>query len=88
MYEIIFDDRAIDFLNKLPKDLKKKIFNKIISSKEEPFHFFERLEGRKDYKLRVGDYRIIADLNENNKMIEITLIGHRKNVYQKLSKIH
>lgn len=87
MYEVIFDDRSIDFLNKLPKELKKRIFNKIISSKENPFHFFERLEGRKDYKLRVGDYRIITDINENQKRIEVTLIGHRKNVYQKLSKL-
>lgn len=87
MYEVIFDDISIDFLNKLPKDLKKRIFDKIISTKENPFHFFERLEGRKDCKLRIGDYRVIADINEENKRIEVILIGHRKNVYQKLSKI-
>ncbi len=86
MYEIIFDNEAIDFLNKMPKDSKKRIFNKIISTKENPFHFFERLEGRKDYKLRIGDYRAIADINQANKIIEITLIGHRKNVYKKLSR--
>ncbi|MEK6907085.1 MAG: type II toxin-antitoxin system RelE/ParE family toxin [Nanoarchaeota archaeon] len=87
MYGVIFDDISIDFLNKLPKDLKKRIFNKIISTKDNPFHFFERLEGRKDWKLRVGDYRVIADINDENKRIEVILIGHRKNVYQKLSKI-
>jgi len=84
MYEIIFDEQAIGFLNKLPIQLKERIFNKIISTKENPFHFFERLEGRKDYKLRVGDYRIIADINQSNKKIEITKIGHRKNIYKKL----
>jgi len=41
----------------------------------------------KDYKLRIGDYRAIADINRANNIIEITLIGHRKNVYKKLSKI-
>lgn len=79
MYEIIFDEKAIDFLNKLPKEIKSRIFNKIISAKENPFHYFQHLKNRKDYKLRVGDYRVIADIESN--IIKITLIGHRKNIY-------
>lgn len=81
MREVNFDNEAIDFLEKLPKELRKRIFNKIISTKENPFHFFERLGGRKDYKLRVGDYRVIADINPD--MIQVTRIGHRKNIYKK-----
>lgn len=84
IYEIIFDEEAIEFLNKLPKEIKERIFNKIISAKENPFHFFERLAGRTDYKLRIGDYRVIADIDQNNKKIIISIIGHRKNVYQNL----
>ena len=53
-----------------------------MSAKENPRHFFERLSSRGDYKLRIGDYRVIADIDDNKKRIEITLIGHRKNVYQ------
>ena len=81
-YEVLFDEEPIDFLNKLPKELKKRIFSKIISTKEEPFHYFERLEGRKEYKLRIGDYRAIADIDSNS--IKIVLIGHRKNIYKKI----
>lgn len=84
MYEVIFDDEAIDFLNSLPKEIKERIYNKIISTKENPFHFFEGLEGRKDYKLRIGDYRAIADIDRSAGKIEVTLIGHRKNVYKGL----
>jgi len=84
MYEVIFDEEAIDFLNKLQKEVRERIFNKIISTKENPFHFFERLTGRKDYKLRVGDYRVIADIDENSKRINVTIIGHRRDVYRKM----
>jgi len=84
MYEVTFDEEAINFLNKLPKDLKKRVYNKITSTKENPFHYFERLEGRKDYKLRVGDYRVIADIDVDSKKIEVTVIGHRKNIYRKI----
>lgn len=83
MYEIIFDEEAIDFLNKLPIEIKERIFNKIISVKENPLHFFERLSGRPEYKLRVGDYRIIAEIDSSAQKVEVVLIGHRKNVYKK-----
>jgi mRNA interferase RelE/StbE len=82
MHEIVFDEEAINFLNKLQKKIRKRIYNKIISTKDNPFHFFERLEGRKDYKLRIGNYRAIADID--SKRIEIIFIGHRRNVYKKV----
>ncbi len=81
MYELIFDGEAVEFLNKLPKEVKERIFNKLVNAKENPFHFFERLTGRTEYKLRVGDYRVIADLDQGNNTINVTIIGHRKNIY-------
>lgn len=84
MFEIKFDEKVIDFLNKLPNDIKSRIFNKITSIKENPFHYFERLKGRSDYKLRIGDYRVIADIDSNKRIINITFAGHRKNVYDKV----
>jgi len=73
-------------LRELAKRFAKEDFEKLASAKENPEHFFERLEGRKDYKLRAGDYRVIADINRNLKRIEVTLIDHRKKAYKKLLK--
>ena len=84
MYGLIFDDEAIEFLNKLPKEVKRRIWDKLTSTKENPFHFFERLTERTDYKLRVGDYRVIADLDRGNNTIKVTIIGHRKNIYKNI----
>jgi len=84
MYKLIFDQEAIKFLEKCEKQTAKRIWNKLMLAKNNPHRFFERLTGRKDYKLRVGDYRIIADINDNKKRIEITLIGHRKKIYKNL----
>jgi mRNA-degrading endonuclease RelE of RelBE toxin-antitoxin system len=68
------NERALRFefvilksLEKLEKITRKRIFEKISSTKESPFHYFERLTGRDEYKLRVGDYRIIADIDEKTK---------------------
>lgn len=84
MYEVIIDEEAIEFLNKLPKEIKERIFNKILSTKENPLHFFERLAERAEYKLRIGDYRAIADIDQGNRIIKVTLIGHRKNIYKNI----
>jgi len=83
MYDIVFDERAIEYLEKLEKRDKKRIFEKIIATKEKPFRYFERLTGRNEYKLRVGDYRVIADIDEKSKKISILIIGHRKKIYKK-----
>ena len=84
-YELIFDRKALEFLESLPKELRGRIWEKAQGAKENPEHFFERLAGRSDYKLRVGDYRVIADINHSLKRIEVTLIDHRKKVYKRLA---
>ena len=84
MYELKFDEKAIDFLEKLQKHIKERIFSKLLAAKNDPFHFFERLEGKEIYKLRVGDYRILADIDNRSKSIQIVLIRHRKNVYDRI----
>ena len=83
MYEIIFDEKVIEFLNKIEYNTKKRIYEKIISTKEKPFHYFDKLTKREEYKLRVGNYRVIADINKTNKSINVLFIGHRKNVYKR-----
>ena len=44
---------------------------------------FVKLKGREEFKLRVGDYRVIASIDDKHKRIEVLLIGHRKNIYKK-----
>ena len=83
-FKIEWSQLAEKELSKLPKEISSRIVRKVDSIKENPFHFFERLTGREEYKLRVGDYRIIADIDRGNNLIKIVVIGHRKNIYQDL----
>jgi len=64
MYIVVYDEEALQNLEKLEKKIRNRIFHKINSTKENPFHYFERLTGRNEFKLRIGDYRVIADINE------------------------
>lgn len=81
MYHIIFEKRALEALNKLEFYVKERIWNKLKECKEDPFRFFEKLVEIEGFKLRVGDWRIIADINRAEGKINVLKIGHRKNVY-------
>mgnify|MGYP001559066743 CR=1 FL=1 len=74
-----FDEHALQFLQKLPFDIRRRIISKIERTISDPFHFWERLSERTDYKLRIGDYRAIAEIHA--QAIHVTKIGHRKNIY-------
>lgn len=83
MYKLVFDTKAIEQLEKFPKLVRKRIFNKLQTTKENPRRFFEGLEGRPEYKLRVGDYRVIADILDEKIMILVLYVDHRKRVYKR-----
>ena len=82
MYELKWDKKALDFLSKLEKDIKERIWDKIQACKIEPFRYLEHLEEIEGFKLRVGDYRVILDVDNKTNTITINKIGHRKNIYE------
>ncbi len=81
MYQLIFEKRALKSFSKLENKVKKRIWDKLQISKENPFRFFEKLIEVPGFKLRIGDYRVIADIFRDKMVIVILKVGHRKNIY-------
>jgi len=81
-YPLIFSEEAESQLKKLDNPTAKRILDKIVEAAENPNHFFERLAGREDYKLRAGDWRVLARILHKEKSVFVISIGHRKNVYE------
>ncbi len=82
MWEIFFTKKARADLLSLEKEIVKRIFSKLEKTKHDPESVFVRLVGSKYCKLRVGDYRVIAFLNKEEKLVEIRRVGHRRNIYR------
>ena len=74
MYKLVFSNLALKQLNKLEKNIKERIWEKLQLCKENPFRFLEHLEQIKGFKLRVGDYRLIIDVNISAKILEIAAL--------------
>ena len=70
-------------LEGLDRSLSSRIIRKIDSTLDNPPRYIRRLSGRPEFKLRVGDYRAILDIDERRKIIFIRSIGHRSNIYTK-----
>ena len=83
MTSVIWDPRAGEFLRKLPKDISKRIFNKInIEVKENVERYLEPLVNLNGSKIRVGDYRLFVDYYKNKDLLVIRLIRHRRDAYK------
>jgi mRNA interferase RelE/StbE len=82
MYEIVFANSAAKSLRKLPNDKQKHILAVLERARIRPGSFFERLVGEKAYKLRAGDYRIIAEIYRDRLVILVIKIGHRRDIYK------
>ncbi len=76
------DDKAIKDLSKIDKITVIKIFLKIENLKEFPkvANFKKLTNFTPPYRLRVGDYRALFDIEDN--VITVYRVRHRKEVYK------
>lgn len=84
IYKIDWKEGAIKQIQKLPFLLSKRIYNKVNQLKENPFSYdIKKIKKEEVFRLRVGDYRVLFDINLKDKLITILRLGHRKNIYKK-----
>ena len=80
MYTIEWKENALQNLEKLENLIARRIIKKVGELSENPFSKdIKRLKGRKDFRLRIGDYRVIFSIEQDT--IQILKVGHRKNIY-------
>ena len=81
MYELFYSDSAKKQLHKLPKEVRDRILRSLERIRIRPEAYIEKLVGIPGYKFRVGDYRVIMDIENDRLLILVIKIEHRKNVY-------
>jgi mRNA interferase RelE/StbE len=81
-YRIIFSDRVLKQLKKLEKNVQESIISALERIRIRPQAHVTKLVGDPGYRLRVGDYRVIFDIDEGNLVILVIKIGHRKKIYK------
>lgn len=84
MYRIIIEDKALKGLSKIPKPHNSRIVKAIDALAKEPYPAgCKKLKSRNNqYRIRIGDYRVIYNVKNAILTILVLDIGNRKNIYQ------
>ncbi len=78
--KVKYDPSVEKKLERFPQSISKRIVSKIgYVARKEKGHVPLK-ESRYGYKIRVGDYRVLVDV-ENNMLI-VRYVGHRSKVYK------
>lgn len=85
-YRIVFTDRAKKQLKKLDKHTSSLIIGwleKNIEGTENPRAYGKGLVENKSgqWRYRIGDYRVICEIQEKEIIILVLEIGHRREIY-------
>jgi len=86
-YRIEFKGSAAKALKRIPKRDQIRVRDKIDSLSENlPDRMTTKMKGDNPFhRVRVGDYRIIYEIQDEILLILLLKIGHRKDIYRKLS---
>jgi len=85
-YNVDFKPSVNKDFRRLPKSVVERVMKRIEKLNDEPFpHGVEKLESvERLYRIVVGDYRIIYEVDTHAKQIMILYVRHRRDVYRAL----
>ena len=88
VWQIEFDPDALKDLRKLDKPIQIRLVGFLrtrVSSLSNPRDICEALSGQRlgsYWKYRVGDWRIICDIQDQKILVRVLRIGNRREVYR------
>ena len=83
-YSITFKPSASNDLDNLPIEIGQKILFEIekLRNNPRPLHCKKIVGSEKDWRIRIGDYRVLYEVYDAQKRIRVFRIKHRKEVYR------
>lgn len=85
MYKIIFKKEAAKSLDKLQRNVAKLIRKKLMAVAANPYAEHpnvRKLQGRDGYRLRVREWRVIYEIQNDQMVILVLRIAPRGEVYR------
>lgn len=81
-YTLLIVSSAEKEMNRLPATVHARLSKRLLSLGDDPRpRGVQKLSGRAEYRLRVGDYRILYIIDDSSRTVTILVVGHRREVY-------
>jgi len=82
-YTVLIERYAQKQIMKLDKQIIPAIKSAIASLADNPRPYgYKKLKGEEAFRIRVGDYRIIYEIDDGKIIITVVSVGHRKDIYK------
>jgi mRNA interferase RelE/StbE len=90
-YQLLIYRRLEKDIADFPRKTQEAIRDRIRGLREEPrppdaVKLQGARPGENYHRLRVGNYRIIYDIDDDAQVVRIMLVGHRRNIYDLLRR--
>ena len=82
-FSVLLDPIVDRFIDKLEHDIAERIRKKLRLLTNDAFRFLEHHEGANVFKLRIGDYRALIDVDTKKRIVYVRHLDHRKRIYKK-----
>ncbi len=82
-FEVEFSRQATRFIRNLQTNIKGRIKKKFGEVSEDPFRFLEHYECKEEYKLRIGNYRALIDVDSERKILWVRIFDKRGRIYKR-----
>jgi mRNA interferase RelE/StbE len=86
-FKVLLNPKAAKELQKTEKHIRAQIVESAKQLREKPNKIGKLLRQSDFWSLRVGDYRVIYEIDQNRKQAVILFVGHRSKVYDDFSKM-
>lgn len=85
-YKVFFKKSVEKDFKSIPKKELLRILDKIESLQDNPRPVgSQKLTGQERYRLRQGNYRIVYSVQDYELTVWVVKVGHRKEIYNKIS---
>jgi mRNA interferase RelE/StbE len=83
VYEVILLRKCRKFLDAFQFQEHERVVKSIIELEQNPRpRGVEKLKGSEFWRIREGNYRIVYVIDDKNRTVTITRIGHRREIYR------
>jgi len=82
-YLIEWHPQAFKELHRLPPPVIQRIISKLDVVAEQPFRYLDHYEGKSIFKLRIGTYRLLIDIEPQEKIMFVRLFDKRSRAYKR-----
>jgi mRNA interferase RelE/StbE len=85
-FSVLLSPRAARSLRKLRRSVGRRIEASLEDLKKSP-ETGEQLRPSRFWRIRIGDYRAIYEIDRSSSRVIVLFIGHRKQVYDEFSRL-